>query len=334
MKKWFLLVAVSIAVLCGAAAPASAASEFLDERTMPAFYEPTGVHHFQGSAVLAEHEVPVNEAFAVEYTDCKARESAGFSDPACAALFEDLGFYLLHSAYFWQSAEAGYVPASAHPTADYAVESATLSYDAATRTLSYDLALRYSWTCRGLGCQYAPIVVASLLANFADRELVVYGDALALGQGNYLLTGDGQERYTSVDFASPTASSGSSAIEVHSAQDAKSGSHWKLMLFAHGNAAGFAGADLSAYSRLEFMAATNRAGGVVLQGAFGTGDDSASRGLGSFVVTPEWRKVSLDLSGLDLSDVNTLLWLYLHKGQNPFDFSGVSVFIDEVRLVP
>jgi hypothetical protein len=102
------------------------------------------------------------------------------------------------------------------------------------------------------------------------------------------------------------------------------------MLFANGSAAAYDGIDLRGYDRLVFYAKASR--DVVLQGAFGTGDDSDVLGLGNMHLTNWYQRFELDIAGLDLSDINTFLWVYLHKSQNPFDFTNVSVYLDDIRL--
>jgi hypothetical protein len=156
---------------------------------------------------------------------------------------------------------------------------------------------------------------------------VQYADSQVSTAANVFLTGDGQEQHTIV----ASNADGRGAIEVHTAEDAGQGTHWKAMLLAHGHSAAFAGIDLGAYERLEFNARASR--DVTLLGGFGTGDDSAQRGLPAMQLGTSYQKFSVDLSGLDLSDINTLLWVYLHKGPNDFDFSGVSVFISDITLV-
>ncbi len=208
-----------------------------------------------------------------------------------------------------------------------------LSFDTSFDEVSSEVSIAYSY-----GTTYVPTlrgfqsyVVYSNLENLSADELLVYSDSLSFGADRYLLTGDGQEVSTSVDFTSSEAAVGSAAIELHTESDAGTGSHYKLMLFANGDAAGFSGIDLSGYSKLSFRAKASR--NVVLQGAFGTQDDSASKGLGALTVTTEYQTFTLDVSDLDLTDVNTLLWLYVHKAHNAFDWSGLSVYLDDIKLI-
>lgn len=153
------------------------------------------------------------------------------------------------------------------------------------------------------------------------------------GSETSLLTGDGPEAHVTVDTFSSEAAFGASALEIHSNADGGTGTHWKYMLFAHGNAAAYAGIDLSGYDSLEFYARASQP--VTLLGGFGTGDDSARRGLPAMALTTEYQKFELPLAGLDLRDINTLLWVYLHRDANApgFDFSDVSVFLDNIRFV-
>jgi hypothetical protein len=153
------------------------------------------------------------------------------------------------------------------------------------------------------------------------------------GREASLLTGDGPEAHVAVNTFSSEAALGASAIEIHSKADEGAGTHWKYMLFASGNAAAYAGIDLRGYDSLEFYARASQP--VTLLGGFGTGDDSAHRGLPAMALTTEYQKFELPLAGLDLRDINTLFWVYLHRGANApgFDFSDVSVFLDNVRFV-
>jgi hypothetical protein len=153
------------------------------------------------------------------------------------------------------------------------------------------------------------------------------------GREASLLTGDGPEAHVAVNTFSSEAAFGPSAIEIHSKADGGSGTHWKYMLFANGNAAAFDGIDLSGYDTLEFYARASQP--VTLLGGFGTGDDSAHRGLPAMALTTEYQRFELPLAGLDLGDINTLLWVYLHRGANGpgFDFTDVSVFLDNIRFV-
>lgn len=193
--------------------------------------------------------------------------------------------------------------------------------------LSYSYNTTYVPTYRG----FQSFVIYSNLEKVSSGDLVIYDDALAFGDNRYLLTGDGQQEHTEVFFDSAEAASGESAIEVHTFQDAGVGSHYKLMLFANGSAAAFDGVDLTGYDKLSFKAKASQ--NVLLQGAFGTGDDTGNKGLGGLSVTTEYQTFTLNISELNLSDINTFLWLYLHKAQNPVDFTGLSVYLDDIRLI-
>src|SRR5687767_9539312 len=105
-------------------------------------------------------------------------------------------------------------------------------------------------------------------------------------------------------------------MEVRTSQDSGKGSHWKLMLFANGNAAVFNGVDLREYDRLVFQAKASR--NVTLLGGFGTGDDSGHVGLPAMALTTNYQQFEIDLSAINRRDINTLLWVYLHKFANPF----------------
>jgi hypothetical protein len=213
------------------------------------------------------------------------------------------------------------------------------SYDAEAPEL--DLAITYKTsfvpTLRGF---QSYIVYYNYNQVSAPSEVVVYDSdrfvwprtisGLNFGASNYLLTGDGQQANTTLRTDSADAVAGT-ALEVRTAKDAGSGTHWKLMLFANGNAASFNGIDLSEYDSLVFHAKASR--NLTLLGAVGTGDDTGNRSLPSMALTTNYQRFELDLSGVDRRDINTLLWVYLHKSVNPFDFSGVSVFLDGIKFV-
>jgi hypothetical protein len=173
------------------------------------------------------------------------------------------------------------------------------------------------------------VVYTNLKKTSPASSLQVYDDELSFGGGNYLLTGDGPEQAVRLLIqGEPTPLSGR-AIEVHTERSTP-GSHWKLMLFARGSAAAFNGIDLRAYSRLAFYARASKE--VFLQGGFGTGDDSGQLGFTPLHLTTSYQRFEFDLSGIDRSDVNTLLWVYLHKSLNG-DVAGVSVYLDGIELL-
>lgn len=207
-------------------------------------------------------------------------------------------------------------------------EGFSASFDSATSMidLSYSYGATYVPTFRGF---QSFVIYANLTSS--TKLSTIYDDSLSYGTSNFLLTGDGPETFTTVSFDAPSALEGQNAIKISTSQDADSGTHWKLMLFANGNAAGYPGVDLRGYDSIAFYAKANRP--VVLNGAFGTGDDSAQRGFAPLELSTEYQRYELDLSGLDLSDVNTFVWLYMHKNQNAFDYAGVSVFLDDVKLL-
>lgn len=166
---------------------------------------------------------------------------------------------------------------------------------------------------------------------FVDPDaVVVYDDELVYGASNYFLTGDGQHRFTEVDFASSVARSGTSAIAINTLQDGGYGTHWKLMLFANGASPALTGINLNGKTTISFWARASRT--VQLMGAFGTGEDTAVRGFNAMQLTTEYQRFSLDLTGLNLSDINTFMWVYLHKDLNPFNFTGVTVYLDDIVI--
>lgn len=207
-------------------------------------------------------------------------------------------------------------------------EGFSASFDSATSMidLSYSYGATYVPTFRGF---QSFVIYANLTSS--TKLGTIYDDSLNYGANNFLLTGDGPETFTTVSFDAPSALEGQNAIKISTSQDADSGTHWKLMLFANGSAAGYPGVDLRGYDSIAFYAKANRP--VVLNGAFGTGDDSAQRGFVPLELSTEYQRYELDLSGLDLSDVNTFVWLYMHKNQNAFDYAGVSVYLDDVKLL-
>ncbi len=207
---------------------------------------------------------------------------------------------------------------------------------------AFDLSVHYdaTWVPTYRGYQ-SYIVYTNYEQVAAPSELTVYDSdhavwprsisGLRQGADNYLLTGDGQEAHATLRTNAPDAAYGPAALEIHTEADAESGTHWKLMLFANGDAASYQGIDVGSYARLELYAKASRP--VTLLGGFGSGDDSDRRALDAMELTTEYQKFELDLTGMNLSDINTLLWVYLHKDANDIDFSGVSVFLDNIKLV-
>jgi hypothetical protein len=199
-------------------------------------------------------------------------------------------------------------------------------YAAGAVDLSYGYDASYVPVFRGY---QGFLVYANLKKASPASSLKVYDDKLDFGAGNYLLTGDGPEQAVTLLTQGDEAAQGAHAIEVHSERSTP-GTHWKLMLFAHGSAAAFRGVDLSAYSRLVFRAKASRE--AWLQGGFGTGDDSGQLGFAPLHLGTSYQRFEIDLSRVDRSDVNTLLWVYLHSSLNG-DLAGVSVFLDDIQLL-
>jgi len=212
------------------------------------------------------------------------------------------------------------------------------SYNADRPQLDFSLTFQTTFVPTLRGFQ-SYIVYYNYKQASAPSELVVYDSdhfvwprtvsGLKFGASNFLLTGDGQQKNTTLRTDSPDAVAGS-ALEIRTSQDAGTGTHWKLMLFANGNAASFNGIDVRDYDSLVFYAKASR--NVTLQGGFGTGDDSGNRALPAMALTTSYQRFEIDVSGVDRHDINTFLWVYLHKSVNAFDFSGVSVFLDDVKL--
>lgn len=169
------------------------------------------------------------------------------------------------------------------------------------------------------------------ITYFDHDAILIYDDALAYGAENYLLTGDGQEVYTTVDFNSPEVLSGSAAIAVTTHQDAGQGaSHWKLMLFANGAAASYPGVDLRGKKELSFSAKASQP--VQLEGAFGSPDDTSVRTITPMSLTTHYQQFTVDISNLNLADINTFLWVSLHKERNPVSYTGVTVYLDNIII--
>ena len=194
-------------------------------------------------------------------------------------------------------------------------------------TLSYSYNATYVPVMRGY---QSFLIYSNVKRTPAATHLYVFDDKPVFGPGNYLMTGDGPEAAVTLSLFSPDAAQGSSAIEIQTSRNT-GGSHWKFMLFANGNAAAYQGADLRAYSKLAFYAKASR--DVVLQGGFGTGDDSGSMPIAPLKLTTTYQRFEVDISKLDRSDINTLLWVYLHKAVNPVDFTNLSVFLDGIELL-
>jgi hypothetical protein len=170
-----------------------------------------------------------------------------------------------------------------------------------------------------------------------DHSLVVYKDHLEWGVSNFLLTGDGPQANTTVNFSSPVAYTGSYGIEVKTSAY-NHGSHWKLMLFANGSTAAFDGINLNDYTKLRFVAKASRP--VQLNVDFGNhGDDSGYKSFGVIAVTPEWSIFELDITkfnnqNVNRSDINSLFWATLHTVNNPIPWDNLSVFIDHIEFLP
>jgi hypothetical protein len=226
------------------------------------------------------------------------------------------------------------VAAAGDPGGYYRTPPAWLTHEAFSTTygdgavsLSYRYGATYVPTRRGF---QSFIVYANVERTDTAASLPIYDDALTFGRGNYLLTGDGPEQVSWLDLGATGAAAGTSAIEIRTTADG-GGSHWKLMLFANGAAAGYDGVDLSAYRTLVFHARANR--DVVLQGGFGTADDSGAVSFPALAVGTAYRRFEIDLSAVDRSDVNTPFWIFLHKALNPVDFTDLAVWIDGIELV-
>jgi hypothetical protein len=247
--------------------------------------------------------------------------------------------YYTDPAYDRRAAYAGYgyvvVAAAGDPGGYYRTPPAWITHEAFDATfadgavsLSYRYGATFVPTRRGF---QSFIVYANLARTDGAASLPVYDDELTFGRGNYLLTGDGPEQAVSLNLASTGAAAGSRAIEIRSNGN-PGGSHWTLLLFANGAAAGYDGVDLSAYRTLVFHARASR--DVVLQGGFGTADDSGAVGFPPLAVGTAYRRFEIDLSAVDRSDVNTPFWVFLHRAVNPVDFTDLAVWIDGVELVP
>lgn len=249
------------------------------------------------------------------------------------AEFADKGFVIV--------AAAGSPGGNYEPQPDWLdVRDFSADYDAEEGVLNLSVSYEASYVPTTRGYQsylvytnYVEDAKTSALHVYDSDHLIwpTFVSGLRFGSENYLLTGDGLEAQTSFITYSPEAALGPTAMEVRVDQDNGQGSHWKLMLFANGNAAGYPGIDLTGYQRLEFYAKANR--DVILRGAFGTGDDTAVVPMPALTLSTSYQKFAIDLTGQDLSRINTFLWVYLHRADNPGDLSDVSVFLDNVRLV-
>jgi len=283
---------------------------------------------------VAKGRVPVNDKWVYVYDPNFYFSLAGVTTTTDRfAEFADYGYVIVAAAgdpggnYKTQPAFFGVTNFSSNYDANASLLDLSLSYQAT-----------YVPTMRGFQSYF---IYYNYKQVAPPTELVVYDSdrflwpsdksGLAFGANNYLLTGDGEQTSTTFATWSTNAYRGPTAMEVHTQQDSGTGTHWKLMLFANGNAAGFPGINLTGYDKLVFYAKASRP--ATLLGALGTGDDSAQRGLPPIALTTTYQRVELDLTGLDLHRINTLLWVYLHKDVNHFDFSGVSVFIDDVKFI-
>ena len=281
---------------------------------------------------IQKGRVPVNDQWAFVYDpDFYFYLTGSVAGPNRISEFADKGFVVVAAA-----GDPGGNYHSKPGWFDFTAFSET--YNAEKPQLDFSLTYKTSFvpTFRGFQsyivyCNYKQVAPASELVVYDSSRFVWPRDisGLKFGANNFLLTGDGQQKNTTLRTDSPDAVAGS-ALEIRTSQDAGSGSHWKLMLFANGNAASFNGIDLRDYDNLVFYAKASR--NVTLQGGFGTWDDSGNRALPSMALTTTYKRFEIDLSGVDRHDIDTLLWVYLHKSVNPFDFSGVSVFLDDIKL--
>jgi hypothetical protein len=277
--------------------------------------------------------VPVNDEWVFVYDpEFYFHLTGSLSGPNRVPEFADKGFVVVAAA-----GDPGGYYRSKPSWFDFTAFSS--SYDAQTPELELAVTHKTTFVPTVRGFQ-SYIVYYNYKQVPEPSELVVYDSdrfvwprtisGLTFGANNFLLTGDGQQSKTTFRTDSPNAAAGPTAMEIKTSQDSGTGTHWKLMLFANGNAASFNGIDLRDYDKLVFEAKASR--NLTLLGAVGTGDDSGHRSLPPMALTTSYQHFELDLSGIDRSDINTLLWVYLHKSVNPFDFSGVSVFLDNVKL--
>jgi hypothetical protein len=290
----------------------------------------SGNHDVLGSAVVHADKAmpagwaPVNDEVAFVYDPQFYFFMRGYGTDAThdkRALYRSFGYVVV--------AAAGNPGGNATETPWITNESFAATFVEGLATVDYGYHTTYVPTLRGY---QSYIIYTNLERTGSTGSRFVYDDALQFGAGNYLLTGDGPQQAAQLRFdAGPgEAAQGSRAISLYISHDTP-GSHWKLMLFANGAAAAFPGVDLSAYDRLVFYAKASR--NVNLHGAFGTGDDSGSRGFPTLNLTTQYQRFEIDLRAVNRSDVNTPFWVYMHKSSNPFSWAGTSVYLDGIELV-
>jgi hypothetical protein len=286
-------------------------------------YRVLGGDTVSNATVLPKGFEPVNQNVAYVYDPNFHFYMRGYNvDPAFdrRAEFQSYGYVVVDAA-----GDPGGNYRTAPSWITHTGFSATTDMSRVTVTFSYDAT--YVPVMRGY---QSYIIYANLKRTPAATHLYVYDEKLVFGQGNYLLTGDGPEALATLDMGSPDATQGTRAIQVQTTGNT-GGTHWKLMLFANGNAAAYKGTDLRPYTKLVFYAKASR--NVVLQGGFGTGDDTGFAPFAPMQLTTQYKRFEVDISKLDRSDINTPFWVYLHKSLNPVDFTNLSVFIDGVELL-
>lgn len=93
-----------------------------------------------------------------------------------------------------------------------------------------------------------------------------------------------------------------------------------------------AGFDLTGAGKLSFWARGERGGEIISEfkmgGITGEFSDSAAAGIGPAVLTREWKKYEIDLSGLDLSHVIGGFCLSTSGDDNP---DGVVIYLDDIK---
>lgn len=127
-------------------------------------------------------------------------------------------------------------------------------------------------------------------------------------------------------------------IQVKYSGQRKQGAGWAGIYWQHpannwANKRG--GYDLSAYSKLTFMAKGDKGGEVIDKFLIGgiTGQteegDSDEASLSPVTLTTDWKKYEIPLKGLDLSHIIGGFGFALNADANP---NGVVMYLDEIRL--
>lgn len=163
-----------------------------------------------------------------------------------------------------------------------------------------------------------------------------YGD-LKMNQG-WVKSMVGKDKKDSKAKADSPKPGEDTCIQVRYTAERKQGAGWAGIYWQHpannwGDKRG--GFDLSAYSKLTFMAKGDQGGEVVDKFFIGgiTGQteegDSDEASLSPVTLTKEWKKYEISLKGLDMSHIIGGFGFAANADANP---NGFTAYIDDIRL--